>query len=169
VAEDRNFYYYSNGGSYRVDSKPGVEDFKKLGCGYYHFKGRIFHSVYQIEGADAATFRVLGASSADPVGEVESCEGFYAVDKEHRYQFELRVRPDDAYRNRQIDLLLAAPEDRKRMSGLNYTYVCVPTRYREGEDYVTVGFKYIDGQFECVDTTRCSTWGVPQRFKADFN
>jgi hypothetical protein len=45
----------------------------------------------------------------------------------------------------------------------------VPTRYREGQDYVTVGFKYSDGQFECVDTTQCSTWGIPQRFKADFN
>lgn len=34
---------------------------------------------------------------------------------------------------------------------------------------VTVGFKYGDAQFECVDTTLCSTWGIPQRFKADFN
>lgn len=336
VAEDKNFYYYDDGGSYLVESKPDTEDFKKLGCGYYYFKGRIFHTVYLVEGADAATFRVLGAR-AEPGGDVERCENYYAVDKEHRYQFELRVRPDDRQRNRQIDLLLAAPEDRKRMSEINYTYVCapeyrpginfgyshargdgsapgtvtllhlfeagileaqltdadgrrqrlpptaqrtltsgcdcvrverfegaerkpwfgrrdpasvslvvnrfgkdpvfvvadrrysvrlafsktslirllgerlagsrlrpfdvnaagwgadwildnrfflnreqvpevwvplrvkdVPTRYQEGHDFVTVGFKYSDGHFECVDPTQCATWGIPQRFEANF-
>lgn len=151
VAEDKNFYYYDNGGSFLVESKPGVEDFKKLGCGYYYFKGRIFHSVYQVEGADAATFRVLGAR-AESGGDVESCENYYAVDKEHRYDFELRVRPDDRYRNRQIDLLLAAPEDRKRMSEINYDYVCAPA-YRPG---VNFGYSHVRGDGSAPGTVTLS-------------
>ena len=291
--------------------------------------------MYQLKGADAATFRVLGTHEANSL-DVKSCQNSYAIDKDRRYEFELEVRPGDTYRNRQIDLLLAAPEDKKRMSEIN-TYICVPesrpgvnfgfsqvtkestipgtikmlhffdanilesqlinsdgqpqplptitevgllsgcnsigvhrfwegekkpwfdrrdptsislvlnqfgqnpvfvvadsrysiklafsktyltqllrsqlsnsrvtafddndvwgsgwilenkffisrehvpevwvplriknvpTKYKEGQDYVTVGFKYSDGQFECVDTNQCSAWDIPQTFKADLN
>lgn len=337
VAEDKNFYYRSDGGTYRADSKPGTKDFKGLGCGYYYFGGKVFYSVYQLKEADAATFRVL-TTHETPSPEVDSCHNFYALDKDRRYHFELEVRPDDTYRNRQIDLLLAGPEDKKRMSEIKYTYVCVPeyspgvnfgysgvrkesnipgtikmqhffdahvlesqiinsdgqwqplptitqsglmsgcdsigvqrfwegekkpwfdrrdptsislvlnqtgqnpvfvvadsgysiklafsktsltqmlrsqlgnsrvtafddnvagwgsgwiledkfflsreqvpevwmplriknvpTTHTEGRDYVTVGFKYRDGQFECVDTNQCSAWNIPQKFKAEFD
>jgi hypothetical protein len=127
VAEDKNFYYYSDGGSYRVDSKPNANDFKKLGCGYYYFGGRIFHSVYELAGADAATFRVLDKHQ-NPDQDIETCQDFYAVDRNHRYQFDYQVRPDDTYRNHEIEMLLATPEDKKRLSGIKYTYICVPEK-----------------------------------------
>lgn len=125
VAEDKNFYYWSDGGTYRVDNKPGTKDFKKIGCGYYHFEGKVFYSVYQLKDADAATFRVL-ATDETPGVDVDSCHNFYAIDKDRRYHFEHEVRPDDTYRNHQIDLLLAGTQDKKRMSKIQYTYICVP-------------------------------------------
>jgi DKNYY family protein len=150
TAEDKNFDYYSVGGEYRVDSKPNTKDFKKLGCGYYYFGGRIFHSVYELSGADASTFRVLG-SRENPDQDIESCQDFYAIDKDHRYQFELPVRADDTDRNHQIDLLLATPEDRKRISEVKFTYICVP-QYRPG---VNFGFSQVQNESTNPGTIKC--------------
>jgi len=41
--------------------------------------------------------------------------------------------------------------------------------HKEGWDFVTVGFSYRDGQFQCVDTAQCVALGVPQEFKVDLN
>src|SRR5688572_15213671 len=47
-AQDKNFYYYSNGGTHLVDPKSETRQFKKLGCHYYSFRGQIFYSVYRL-------------------------------------------------------------------------------------------------------------------------
>ena len=105
-AEDKNFYFYNGaGGGYFADRKPENSDFKKLGCGYSLFRGRVFYSIYDLGDADAATFRVLGG----PVHESDSCVNYYAVDSRHRYAFEYQVLSDDSYRNHEIDVLLASP------------------------------------------------------------
>ena len=123
-AQDKHFYYYSDGGSYRVDSKPGTQDFKKLGCGYYYFQGQIFHSLYQLAGSDVATFRVLNGLES-PDRDMDSCMQSYAIDRNRRYEFDYQVRPGDTYRNHQIDILVATPEDRKRLSA-QATLTCIP-------------------------------------------
>src|SRR5437773_4102836 len=120
-AEDKYFHFYSHGGTYAADPKPNTADFKTLGCDYYLFQGRVFYSIYELKGADPASFRVLGK----PSGPAGSCNDFYAIDSSHRYEFDYRVSPDDNYRNRQIDLLLATPADRKAMSS-RVTYTCIP-------------------------------------------
>lgn len=132
-AEDKNFDYYNDGGGYLVDSKPDTKDFRKLGCGYYYFGGQLYYELYLLDGADAATFRVLG-SPENPDQDIERCQDFYAIDKDHRYEFELQVRPQDTYRNHQIDMLLASPEDRKKLSQTKQTYVCIP-EYRPGTNF----------------------------------
>ncbi|HEX8889535.1 MAG TPA: DKNYY domain-containing protein [Pyrinomonadaceae bacterium] len=134
LAEDQNFYYWSNGGSYRADTKPNLTGFKKLGCGYYNFNGRIYYSLYEIAGADSETFRVLGKRS-NPDQDVELCESAYAIDQNHRYEFEQQVRADDEYRNHQIDLLMAnTTDDRKSLSKIKQPYICIP-EYRPGTNF----------------------------------
>ena len=123
-AQDKNFYYYSDGGTYLVDSKPNTQDFKKLGCGYYFFQGQMFYSLYQLTNADVATFRVL-TGLENPDRDIDSCRQFYAIDGNHGYEFDTQVRADDTYRNHRIELLLATPEDRKKMSARS-SFICVP-------------------------------------------
>lgn len=122
-AQDKNFYYYSSGGTF-VDPKSETQDFKKLGCHYYSFRGQIFYSVYRLADADVESFKVL--ASDDTYGnDIDACRQFYAPDKNRRYEFELEIRPDDTYRNRQVDLLLATPEARKSMSTRSVS-ICIP-------------------------------------------
>jgi hypothetical protein len=110
-AEDKNFYYYeANGGEYEVESKPGVKDFKDLGCRYYYFDGKIFYMIYEIEGADPATFRVL-LKPQDSDQQIDRCT-HYSLDKNRRYNFGTPVLPDDTYRNKDIDSLLSSPSTR---------------------------------------------------------
>jgi hypothetical protein len=113
IAEDQNFSYYTaDGGGYGVESKPGVNNFKVLGCDYYYFDGKIFYMIYELEGADPSTFRVL-LKPQDSDQQIDRCT-YYALDKSRRYNFGLPVLPDDEYRNKQVDLLLLSPEDRTK-------------------------------------------------------
>lgn len=123
-AQDKNFYYYSGGGGYLVDPKPEAREFKKLGCGYYSFYNQIYFSVYRIAVADSASFRVV-APFRTYGNDIENCDGSYAIDKNHRYEFELPIRAYDVDRNKQVDLLLATPEKRKGMSEKFVTF-CIP-------------------------------------------
>lgn len=108
IAEDKNFYFEPNGGSFLVDPKHETKNFVKLGCGYYKFEDRIFYSLYEIRGADLATFKVLRSSDKEP-DLLDRCSVQYAIDNEHRWQFQILVRPGDKLRNDQIDSLLKLP------------------------------------------------------------
>jgi hypothetical protein len=110
-AEDKNFVYYeANGGEYGVGSKPGVKDFKDLGCRYYYFDGKIFYMIYEIEGADPSIFRVL-LKPQDTDQQIDRCT-HYSLDKNRRYNFGTPVLPDDTYRNKDLDSLLSSPSTR---------------------------------------------------------
>ncbi|MDQ6786533.1 MAG: DKNYY domain-containing protein [Acidobacteriota bacterium] len=108
AAEDKNFFYINNGGSYLVEPKPEVRNFMKLGCGYYKFENRIYYSLFLLPEANPETFRVLKSPDNKPAYD-ERCNQFYAIDKNHRWEFQIPVRPQDEYRNRQIDDLLKSP------------------------------------------------------------
>jgi hypothetical protein len=109
-AENKNFYYYEvNGGEIGVESKPGVKDFKDLGCRYYYFAGKIYHRIHEIKGADPSTFRVLGPIDSDR--QPFSCT-HYSLDKNRRYEFGTAVLPDDKYRNEERASLLSNPSAR---------------------------------------------------------
>ena len=137
-AEDKNFRYYRDP-DYRVDAKPGVEGFEKLGCGYYRFQGQIFYGLQRLGATDAATFRVLGAHDGASGRDVERCDlPYYAVDKNRRYQFDDEVRPEDERRNHEIEMLLAPPGDRKALSKNRTVYNCKPGRTAANSDYGAV-------------------------------
>jgi hypothetical protein len=107
-AEDKYFFYILNGGGYLVEPKPEVKDFAKLGCGYYKFENRIYYSLFLLPEADPESFRVLKSSRDNPFN-VERCDQYYAIDKNHRWGFQHPVRSQDEYRNGQIDDLLKLP------------------------------------------------------------
>lgn len=125
AAEDKNFIYYSNGGSYLVKPKPNVTNFQKLGCGYYLFERKVYYTVYQLAEADPETFRVLETPRGEGF-DVERCDQFYAADKNYRWQFGIPVRPQDEHRNREIKILLASPEDKRKMSKYVHRFACRP-------------------------------------------
>lgn len=108
IAEDKNFYFEPNGGTYLPDPKPDTKGFDKLGCDYYRFENRLFYTLYELHGADLDTFKVLRTSNDDANPSVR-CMEQYAIDKEHRWQFQIPVRPQDKMRNDKIDSLLKLP------------------------------------------------------------
>jgi len=78
-------------------------------------------------------------SRENPDQGIDQCGDSYGIDKNHRYQFEMQVRPDDTYRNHQIDVLATTPEDKKRLS-VKYTNICVL------QDRPGVNFGFSQGQ-----------------------
>ena len=92
AAEDKNFFYINNGGSYLVEPKPEVKDFTKLGCGYYKFENRIYYSLFLLPDADPETFRLL-KSPRDNSLNPDHCDQYYAIDKYRRWEFQIPVRP----------------------------------------------------------------------------
>lgn len=124
IGEDKNFnYYFAAKHEYLAEPKPGLENYKELGCGYFFFHDRIFHTVFQLTDADPATFRVLDSPN---------CRHLYAVDKNHRWHLTSRLSPNDINRNRRIDVLLAPPEERKKRSRVFLLGACitVPPDYK---------------------------------------
>ncbi len=161
-AQDKNFIYYSSGGTYRVEAKPEARDFRKLGCGYYSFGGQIYYSLYRLPDADSASFRVLSAGEIFG-DDIEECRQWYAIDKNHRYTFETPIRADDTYGNKQVDLLLATPDERKSMSA-KFVFFCIPEE-RPGTNF---GFNRVQAETKMPGAVRLTQYTDARVLEAEL-
>jgi hypothetical protein len=122
IWEDANFTYDYGASpdgrliAYRVhDVKTNDPSFKRLGCNYVQFRGKIFHSVFEVQGADPASFHVLPPSDGS---NLDACTtDAIAEDTHGRYvdgrQLDLSDE-NDLFRARRIEATLhleTAPTD----------------------------------------------------------
>jgi hypothetical protein len=87
ASQDVNFTFSTE---YRiVDVRTMDPSFKRFGCDYIEFRGNIYYTIYLVQGADPASFRVLPPADGT---DLEDCSPGAAADRHGRYSPHAQAR-----------------------------------------------------------------------------